>query len=32
MTLNDIEIITRVLAELAIIVGGFGFYFIRRTP
>jgi hypothetical protein len=32
MTLNDVELITRILAELAIIIGGVGAFWWRRTP
>ena len=33
MTLENVEIVTRILAELAIILGGFGFgYYWRRMP
>lgn len=33
MSLESVELVTRILAELAIILGGFGFgYYVRRTP
>jgi hypothetical protein len=33
MTLESVEIVTRILAELAIILGGFGLgYYVRRVP